>query len=396
MSIKRLIVIGLITLGATAAWLTLAGEIAARSGTAEAELSPVVAKSWGPVLQQFPPLIWCEEVSAGLPRTLLQPLRSAIDVRLTYEPRRKGLLRYRTYFVDFKAEYQIKNPEATARTIAVDVNLPSADARYDAFKVVLNGDASERLPENGVIHASTRLEAGQEASLIISYRSAGMNQWTYAFNPGQRVKNLKLAMTTNFADIDIPAGTGSPTSRLKTNGGWALRWDYSDVIGADPIAMGMPGVTVPADVARRVTLFAPLSLLFFFAFLVIVGLREGTYLHPVNYFFLAAGCFAFQLLFVYLVDLLPLTLAFLIAAAVSLLLVNGYLWLAAGPRFAKISAAAQFTYMVLFSYSFFFRGLTGITVTLGAIATLGVLMAWTAKIDWNEALTNRSAPLRAA
>ena len=41
-----------------------------------------------------------------------------------------------------------------------------------------------------------------------------------------------------------------------------------------------------------------------------------------NYFFLAAGFFAFQLLFAYLVDLVPISAAFVVAAVVSLTLVT--------------------------------------------------------------------------
>jgi hypothetical protein len=111
-----------------------------------------------------------------------------------------------------------------------------------------------------------------------------------------------------------------------------------------------------------------------------------------SYFFLAAGCFAFQLLFAYLVDLVPLFGSFLIAATVSVLLVNGYLWRAAGAKFARIATLAQFAYMVLFSYSFFFDGLTGITITIGAVITLALLMAFTARVDWNTALTSRATP----
>ena len=51
------------------------------------------------------------------------------------------------------------------------------------------------------------------------------------------------------------------------------------------------------------------------------------------------------------------------------------LWRATTPKFATISAVAQFAYMVLFSYSFFFEGLTGITITIGAIITLALLKA---------------------
>ena len=49
-----------------------------------------------------------------------------------------------------------------------------------------------------------------------------------------------------------------------------------------------------------------------------------------------------------------------------------------------VAAPAQVAYMVLFSYSFFFDGLTGLTITIGAIATLALLMIATAKVNWAE------------
>ncbi|MEI6349882.1 MAG: inner membrane CreD family protein [Verrucomicrobiota bacterium] len=149
----------------------------------------------------------------------------------------------------------------------------------------------------------------------------------------------------------------------------------------------MPGVLNPGPVASRIAFFAPVSLIFFFAVLLIMATVWQVNLHPMNYFFLAAGLFAFHLLFAYLVDLIPLTAAFVVAALVSMVLVSGYLFIAAGKAFARLAASAQFAYLVLFSYSFFFDGLTGLTITLGAIITLAILMVTTARVDWSEKFT---------
>jgi inner membrane protein involved in colicin E2 resistance len=142
-------------------------------------------------------------------------------------------------------------------------------------------------------------------------------------------------------------------------------------------------------VASRIAFFAPVSLVFFFTVLVLMGVVLGINLHPMNYFFLAAGCFAFQLLFAYLVDLVPLHLSFVIAAVVSLLLVGGYIMAVGGRKMLMVAVPAQFAYMVLFSYSFFFDGMTGITITIGAILTLALLMKFTAKVNWAEQLAER-------
>jgi hypothetical protein len=45
---------------------------------------------------------------------------------------------------------------------------------------------------------------------------------------------------------------------------------------------------------------------------------------------------------------------------------------------------AQFVYLVLFSYAFFFKGFTGLSVTIGAIITLFVVMQMTGKVNWSE------------
>src|SRR3977135_1540732 len=148
--------------------------------------------------------------------------------------------------------------------------------------------------------------------------------------------------------------------------------------------MWRPSFAQPGPGASRMSFFAPVSLLFFFAVLILIGMVWEVKLHPMNYFFLAAGFFAFRVFFPHLVELLLLFPAFVISAAVSLALVSGYLLAAAGRRFARVAALAQFAFIVLFSYSFFFEGLTGLTITIGAIITLALLMTATAKINWAD------------
>jgi hypothetical protein len=392
MTIKRFIAIATIVAFTALAWFLLATAVHLRSNTSNAQLSPEVVKNWGPELTQQHPALFYESPTAGRTRRDIQPERSDVRVTLAYEPKQKGLLWYRTYFVDFAADYVVKNPTPITQTIYVAFRFPAAEARYDQFSLQFGEKLTDKAPVDGVIRESLQLAAGAQVPLKVKYRATGMNQWTYALKDARRVKDLHLAMTTDFAEINVPPGAESPTARTRDGKGWKLEWNYVDVIGANAIAMDMPSVTNPGAVAGRMTFFAPVSLIFFFAVLVIVAIQRGTNLHPMNYFFLAAGCFAFQLLFAYLVDLLPLLPSFLIAAAVSLALVSGYLWRAAGRTFALISAGAQFAYMVLFSYSFFFEGLTGITITVGAIITLGLLMAFTAKVDWSRAFTTRVTP----
>ena len=104
-----------------------------------------------------------------------------------------------------------------------------------------------------------------------------------------------------------------------------------------------------------------------------------------NYFFLGGAFFAFHLLLAYLVDHIDIHAAFVIASVVSVFLVVSYLRLVVGMGFAiREAAVAQVIYLVLFSYAFFFKGLTGLAITIGAIVTLFVVMQMTGRIRWSE------------
>jgi hypothetical protein len=124
------------------------------------------------------------------------------------------------------------------------------------------------------------------------------------------------------------------------------------------------------------------SLLFFTAVVLLVAALKRIPLHPMHVFFVSAGFFAFHLLFAYLVDLLDPYASFGVAAAVSLLLVAGYLRAVGGKLLFRVAVPAQLIYLMLFSLSFFFDGLTGITLAVVSVLTLALLMILTAKVDW--------------
>ena len=61
----------------------------------------------------------------------------------------------------------------------------------------------------------------------------------------------------------------------------------------------------------------------------------------------------------------------------------GYLLVVVGKNRALVEIAiSQFVFLVLFSYSFFFTGITGLAITIGSVLTLAYFMAKTARVDW--------------
>ncbi|MCP4429523.1 MAG: hypothetical protein GY806_00950, partial [Gammaproteobacteria bacterium] len=103
------------------------------------------------------------------------------------------------------------------------------------------------------------------------------------------------------------------------------------------------------------------------------------------------GFFAFHLLFAYTIDLINVHLAFVIASIVSVSMVVSYLSGALGSKFPwKVAAGGQLIYLILFSYSFFIKGMTGLTVTVASIVTLAVLMKITSTTNWNQVFVRQS------
>ena len=416
---KRVAAIVVIFIFSTVAWAVLGGTIMARTYSATGALGPKVASTWGSPQAQNPPSAGytvisfrdaesledgkkvVRKVEVREPRELSLDA-SRIDVGLDLESRRKGLLWYSTYKVAFAGKYRfaaLRGDEPQEVTIRFP--FPAAQALYDDLAVSVNGTpiavSSETAPAQGGANTVAAITGkavaipGKPLVIDVRYRSQGLDTWKYDFGGAAgsvaQVRDLELKMTTNFDDIDFPENTLSPTSKQKVGGGWKLLWDYESLVSGYAIAMAMPEKLQPGPLAGRISFFAPVSLFFFFFVMLLITTLRQIDLHPVNYFFLAAAFFAFHLLLAYLVDHIDIHLAFAISAAVSLALVVSYLRLVVGMRFAAVEAGlTQFLYLVLFSYAFFFKGFTGLTVTIGAILTLFVAMQLTGRIRWSERL----------
>ena len=228
--------------------------------------------------------------------------------------------------------------------------------------------------------------------LTVKYRSQGLDSWRYHFGDEvSQVRNFQLKMTTNFKDIDFADNSLAPLQKKPLKDGWELTWESKNLLSGFQIGMIMPEKLQPGPLAGRISYFAPVSLLFFFFMMFIITALRGIELHPMNYFFLACAFFAFHLLLAYLVDHISIHTAFVICSVISLTLVISYLRLVVGIRFAAVEAGvAQLIYLVLFSYAFFFKGFSGLAVTIGSILTLFVVMQLTGRIRWSEKFVSRA------
>lgn len=407
----RLFGIAIIFTCTAIAWVVLGATVVDRTDEFDSRLESEVQKLWGGKHVQQAPTVWYEvprqasrevqEVDAAgklVTKTITEqvidkipvPLtRSRIDVALDLDHRRKGLLWYDTYGVAFDAHYAVANPTPEHRTLHVRFAFPSSEAIYDGFRFAV-ANRPARATDLSAVVSTVELAPGASAPIDVAYQSRGLDVWHYAFGDGvSQITDFELIARTGDAAIDFPAGSMSPTTR--DDG--AATWRFDSLVAGHDIAVDLPAKTNPGPLAARIAFFAPVGLLFFFTVMVILGVLRGRSLHPMNYFFLAAGFFAFHLLFAYLVDHVDIHLAFGLSAVTSIALVVSYLRLVAGRLFVVVEAAiAQTVFLVLFSYAFFFEGYTGLTVTAGAVITLFVLMQVTGRVEWATVFARQRRP----
>jgi len=410
--LKRILAIMAIFGCTCVAWMILGTSIFLRSESAGSVLSGRVASTWGSQQEQHPPtvsyVVWeprtveVEENGKKIKKTEKQaivrnvPLESSkLQADFLIDFRQKGLLWFSTYRVGFAGDYAFQNPTAEDKSFAIKLPLPSKQAVYDGVEISLDRQALELDFSGAQVTARGVVKANASATLRAAYRSQGQDSWSYKFAAGDevsRAKDFHFVARTNFGGFDFPENSLSPTEKRATAQGWELQWDYQNLVSGFDIALRMPQKLQPGPLAGRISYFAPVSLFFFFFVVFILSTLRGIDLHPMNYFFLACAFFAFHLLMAYLCDHVSIHAAFAISSAVSILLVVSYLRLVVNARFALVDAGlAQFMYLVLFSYAFFFAGFTGLAITVGAILTLFVVMLMTGRIRWSERFARKLA-----
>ena len=407
--VKRIAAIGFIYVCTALAWLILGQVIQTRTVRQDTKLKTAVSQLWGTAqTQQAPVIYWLELITELKPnakgelisrtvekKRFVNLAASRVEVDLFLEHRRKGLLWYSTYQVRFASLYTLVNPTDHGREFYFDMKLPASNAVYDHFNLNVDGRRIAVLPiHSGHLIHPFHLEPGQKIPVELTYRSQGLDQWRYSFGDhASQVMDFEMVMRTDFASIDFPLDSMSPTSKTKNGDGWTLEWQYDNLLTGVALGMLLPVRLNPGPWVEEVVYAAPISLFLFFFLLFIFSTVRRLELHPMHYFFVGSAFFSFHLLLAYLVDHLLIHYAFAIASAVSIFLVTTYMRLVLGTRLAFVEIGlSQFIYLVLFSYTFFFIGYTGLSITILCIVTLFATMQFTGRVDWSAEFKKREDP----
>ncbi|MGV8124861.1 MAG: inner membrane CreD family protein [Candidatus Xenobiia bacterium LiM19] len=395
MKTRYLSAISVIFIIVTCAWVVLGASIRKRTDDTYVTLGKQVKELWGASQTQTAPEIYYENPL----KCTIDPQSTDIKLNLDLEYRRKGLLWYSTYKTDFQSKYTINNPTDKSRIFHIHYTFPATQALYDDFNFIVDGKESKsQIDPNAGITVSTELAPGETKEFQVSYKSQGLDRWSYKFGSDvTRIQNFSLLATINSRNIDFPPGSISPSEKTQTKNGWQLLWKYKNLIAGFDISIEMPQKLNAGPIASRICYFAPLPLFLFFFMLVILSRVRNINIHPLNYFFLAAAFFAFHILFAYLVAHIDIHVAFGVSAAVSLLLVVNYLRLLVNFKFAvKEAGLSQILFLFFLSYAFFYPAFTGLFIVIAAIITLAVVMQITGRVNWEEKLSGQSLPLPTA
>ncbi len=404
MTVKRLIAIAIIFIGALAGWMILGVSNLMRTTDTTTRLSSEIRTLYGGAVSINQPAVTYDRtvvaaVTNDSGKVTVQPQRmsyevplesSDIQVNLKVDYRRKGVLWFPTYRQDLVSVYGFSNPFNRPETLYFFATLDNSEAVYDDVHLRVNGrewgDIRPLLKRSRIPLVAA---PGQTFRVELSYKTTGLETWFYNITPAYseigEINNFRLVLSTDFKGIDFPSGTMSPVKKEETKTGWDLTWEFRKTITGKDIGLIIPNRLNPGEIASRVTFFAPVSLLFYLFLLVVLSVVFKTEIHPMNYLFLAGAFFAFHLIFSYFSDHLNIYLTFAIASATSILLVSSYLRIFTPTKFAFVySPIAQLVYLVAFAFSFFFKGTTGMILTVVSVLTLFLVMQITGRIDWAE------------
>ena len=247
----RLLAIGFIWLGCALAWLVLGTTLQVRSGESSGELHREVSELWGaPMTQQPLQAHYRERVERREVTTTVDPqgretqtvqrreewvdvplelVRTVGKVHLALEQRRKGLLWFPTYVADVELAYAVENGSEAARAVVHRFPFPGNDVSLDDF-TVLDADGKQRqvrIDEGGATW-TLDVPPGARTEHTVRYRARGTSRWEYGLGQGGQARDVTLTVETDFAEVDFPSGTLSPTR----HGLDALRWQVPDGVRA--------------------------------------------------------------------------------------------------------------------------------------------------------------------
>jgi len=328
-------------------------------------------------------------------RVYISLSKEEVSAKITMDYRKRGLLWFNTYIIDFDASYSFENDTDKAHQVYFSFLLPQGAETFEALLFKVDGVPQTITDISKGLQFNKMVGVGESHNIEISYRGRGVDSWVYGLGGlTTQHKDFALTLNTDFKEVDILTTSVSPNILETTDNGATLTWQAENLISKDDVGISVPEKTNPLQIAKNLCYFAPLSFLLFLAtFLILVYVRRIN-LHPMHFLFVGGAYFVFNLLLAYLVKNINVYFAFGISFVVSALLILIYL--------GRVTEKWLYTLrdtglgLVLFLGVFpiaFFTVYRGLILTIGIVIALAALMMLTAKVKWGEGRVEKSAAM---
>lgn len=400
--LARYALIGIFFAVFSGAALAIGLRIDSRHTTTYSRSLKAVEQIWGGRVQQSPPAFGYDvtgteeytnektgriETRNVQSREIVGIASQAITTKVKANVRRKGLLQFAGYDLSFDGDYVVRNRETGARTFHFFFPLPREAGNITDIQIQLDGQ-----PYSGDTNLadgfqwSGRLGPGEERRFQIAYRAKGTDRFEYELGATQlELGKLRFEMNTDFTDYRMPESAMTPTSEASDDSQTRLTWESANLVSGQNIALEFQIPGNYGSLASKLFYYAPLALLLFTGFLLVVNAAKEIRLHPMHFLFLMTGFFVFYLFGSYIISFVHILLGIALALALSSGIMIYYAYLIRkGPEFLQSVALGAAMFQWLFSIAFFFPAYTGLMITLAAIVALVLLMRTTAAIEWED------------
>lgn len=310
-----------------------------------------------------------------------------LDVNIKKNIRKKGLLSFPGYNLAFKGTYVLKNTTGTRQEHTFEFALPEYAGNISGISVKFDGkDYTDDPNYADGIDWSGMMSPDETHTIEVSFNAQGTEKFVYALaDKSIEMKKLEATVNTDFTDIDFPENSMLPAENVSDNDASRLVWKAENVVTGQSIALtfGIPGNY--GAVISKMFMYAPLPIILFTGFLLIVSAARQIRLHPFHYLFIITSFFVYYLIGSYLVSYLPILAAIPVSLIVSGAILLYYVKLIGkGKDIIAASGIGVLIFQWFFSGAFFFPEHTGFLITIASVIAFIVLIKVTAKIDWEN------------
>lgn len=404
MDIPKLLWVVLIFIVVSILWVTLGVkmELTTRS-ISSAGMDEIKMSHWGGEINQKAPIqnvgeVEVSEIEEEMVRTeeidikeeekemtkkRVSFISEDISVEIDVDYKKKGLITYNTYQVDFSGKYVLKNRDEEEELRNFTFMLPQDVIMFSNLNFAVDG---EEIPDDDItdgLNWTGALQPEEVKEIEVSYSARGLNEWSYMLGKNVKHNDFRMEIVVDGENIDLWEGSLSPTEIEGVEDGRRWIWDFDQVITDKGIGISVEKALNPFAIAKNLSFAGPLSFfLYLIALITMLIIREKE-LHPMHFAFIASAYFVFNLLLAYLVKYIPVPYAFSISFLVSFALIVSFMWRILGLKFTLFENGI---FLVLFLLVFplsFFTVNRGLILVITGIVALAMLMHLSARFKWS-------------